>query len=288
MESMTGFGICSKVIESHKITVLTKSVNNKGLSLVFRIPRETAHLEQALHRIAREIFSRGRIDVSISLERDSSAAPAEPDIDLAGAYMRGAGALAEKFSLSSSPDAFQLVTLPGVMREPEPSVGECFDSAVISACRGAFESLLSSRREEGKGLAGAFRVSLESISDLSGPVLRDHSERVQAIFQERKKRVADLLNDANVDENRLAQELALLSDRMDISEEHQRLSAHIRSALAILTENDSGRKLGFILQEMHRELNTMGSKADCSEAVHRVIEMKDLLGGLREQVANVQ
>ncbi len=288
MESMTGFGIASKVIESHKITVLAKSVNNKGLSLVFRMPRETAHLEQALHRAAREIFSRGRIDVNISLERESSAAPAEPDIDLAGAYIRGAGRLSEEFSISSSPDAFQLVTLPGVMREPEPSGGEGFDIAVMTACQGAFESLLASRREEGEGLALAFRESLERISSLSDPVLRDHSARVQAIFQERRKRVAELLQDASIDENRLAQELALLSDRMDISEEHQRLSAHIRSALAVIAENDSGRKLGFILQEMHRELNTMGSKADCPEAVHRVIEMKDLLGGLREQVANVQ
>lgn len=97
-----------------------------------------------------------------------------------------------------------------------------------------------------------------------------------------------MLGDAAVDENRLAQEMALLSDRIDISEEYQRLDAHIQSGLLILEKDDCGRKLGFILQEMHRELNTMGSKVDNSEAVHQVIEMKDILGGLREQVANVQ
>jgi uncharacterized protein (TIGR00255 family) len=288
MESMTGFGSTTEVVGGYEVTILCRSVNNKGLTVSFRIPRQTAHLEQALGRAARELFSRGRIDVNISLEAKEGASLPEPDLDLARAYIRASEKLSGEFYLTSSPDSFSLVTLPGVMRQPEPEEGEGFDESLLSACNDAFAALLANRREEGNALEEHFRDSLGKIAELSVPVSRGQSERVKGVFLERRKRVEELLREPFNDENRLAQELALLSDRMDISEEFQRLSTHIESALGILSGNQCGRKLGFILQEMHRELNTMGAKVDDSEAVRTVIEMKDLLGGLREQVANVQ
>jgi len=288
MESMTGFGNASENIGSYVVTALARSVNNKGLSLFFRLPREAVHLEQRLHETARSIFARGRIDVNVSLDtRDGGALP-EPDRDLARAYIKGAEQLAGEFSVAVNTDAFRLVTLPGIMRIPDPSTGEGFEDLLVSCCEKAFQSLSESRRNEGHGLEEYFRSSLERIRELSSPVASQHSERVNALFQERRRRVEELSREITLDENRLAQELALLSDRIDISEEYQRLAAHIDAAMAILDQSDSGRKMGFILQEMHRELNTMGAKVDCSEAVYQVIEMKDLLGGLREQVANVQ
>lgn len=288
MESMTGFGNSSQVVDKYRITVLVKSVNNKGLGLHFRMPREAAHLEEALYRRGKELFSRGRIDVNVSVESDSGGALPEPDITLARAYLDGADKLGKEFFLTSSPDAFRLVTLPGMMRIPDPSDGAGFDENLISAVEEAFQKLLLSRQQEGDGLALMFAGNLKQIGELSGPVSRGHGERVAHLFSERKKRITELLGDAALDENRLAQEMALLSDRIDIAEEYQRLAAHVKSGLAVLADNRCGRKLGFILQEMHRELNTMGSKVDNSEAVHQVIEMKDILGGLREQVANVQ
>jgi len=288
MESMTGFGSGTELIGKYKVTVLAKSVNNKGLGLFFRMPREAAHLEEALYRRGKELFSRGRIDINISVDSDTGGALSEPDLTLAQAYLEGADKLAKEFFLTSSPDAFRLVTLPGMMRVPDPSAGEGFDHTLVSAAEEAFQELLGSRREEGKGLAAMFHDNLTRIGELSNPVAEAHSQRVSHLFTERGKRISELLDDARVDENRMAQELAILSDRIDISEEYQRLEAHIHSALAILDNNECGRKLSFILQEMHRELNTMGSKVDCSDAVHQVIEMKDILGGLREQVANVQ
>lgn len=288
MESMTGFGNSSQVVDKYKITVLVKSVNNKGLNLNFRMPREAAHLEQALYRRGKELFSRGRIDVNVSVESDSGGILPEPDITLARAYLDGADKLAKEFFLTSSPDAFRLVTLSGMMRVPDISAGDGFDDNLINAVEKAFQELLISRRNEGEGLSLMFTNNLKLIGELSLPVSLGHKQRVQLIFSERKKRISELIENPSLDETRLAQEMAILSDRIDISEESQRLDAHIQSGLKVLSENDCGRKLGFILQEMHRELNTMGSKVDNSEAVHKVIEMKDILGGLREQVANVQ
>lgn len=288
MESMTGFGSSVKVVGAFEITVLCKSVNNKGLTVSFRMPRQTAHLEQALNRSARELFSRGRIDVSVSVEAGEDAALPAPDLELARAYLKAAEKLSGEFYLTSSPDSFSLVTLPGVMRQPEPTEGQDFDSSLTAVCTEALKALRSSRLEEGAVLETTFRDTLNRIAELALPVYEGHSRRVDQLFQERRKRIEELLGEKFTDENRLAQELALLSDRLDISEEYQRLSAHVESALGTLKDNGCGRKLGFILQEMHRELNTMGAKVDESAAVHQVIEMKDLLGGLREQAANVQ
>lgn len=285
---MTGFGSAIEVVGGHEITILCRSVNNKGLTVSFRMPRQTAHLEQTLNKAARELFSRGRVDVNIALEAQDGASLPEPDLNIARAYIKASEKLSGEFYLTSSPDSFALVTLPGVMRQPEPAGGEGFDESLLSACSRAFTSLLANRREEGGALEGYFRDSLSRIAELAVPVYRAQSDRVRGVFLERRKRVEELLGEPFNDENRLAQELALLSDRMDISEEFQRLSTHIESSLGILSGNQCGRKLGFILQEMHRELNTMGAKVDDSEAVRTVIEMKDLLGGLREQVANVQ
>jgi len=288
MESMTGFGNGSQVVGVYRITVLAKSVNNKGLGLHFRLPREAAHLEEALYRRGKELFLRGRIDVAVSVESDTGGSLPEPDLTLARAYLDGADKLVKEFFLTSSPDAFRLVTLPGMMRVPDPSGEEGFDQGLVSTVEEALQQLLVSRRSEGEGLAEMFRESLDRISVLSGPVAEAHSERVEYLFSERKRRVTELMREAAVDENRLVQELALVSDRIDIAEETQRLLAHIQSGLSVLADNGCGRKLGFILQEMHRELNTMGSKVDSVDAAHSVIEMKDILGGLREQVANVQ
>lgn len=288
MESMTGFSSSAETVDSHEITVLCKSVNNKGLTVSFKMPRQVAHLEPELTAIARGLFLRGRIDVSISVDAVGEGGLPVPDLDLARAYIRGAEALSGEFFLTSTPDAFNLVTLPGVMRLSDPVTGDGFDSVILSLCRRVLESLRESRRAEGESLSRVFRESLEKIREKALPVHENHSRRVGEIFQNRRKRIHELIGEPVVDEARLVQELALLSDRMDISEEYERLVSHVNAALGVLNGNDCGRKLGFLLQEMHRELNTMGSKADQTDAVHSVIEMKDILGGLREQAANVQ
>ncbi len=285
---MTGFGQAAQVVGGQKITVLVKSVNNKGLSVRFRMPRELLHLEQSLHALASDFFSRGRIDVSLTLEGSEGGSVQAPDINLARSYIEGAEKLAKEFCITSCPDAFSLVTLPGIMQVKDVSETEGFDQAVQSVCREALESLQKSRRAEGSGQMAVFSESLKRIAELAAPVAEAHSKRLNYLMGQRKKRVAELVGNASLDETRMLQELALLSDRIDISEEYQRLLAHVESAAGLLESNVSGRKLGFILQEIHRELNTMGSKVDESQAAYSVIEMKDILGALREQVANVQ
>lgn len=288
MESMTGFGNASVKIDAYIVTVLCRSVNNRGLSVNARMPRQALHLEREVAGMARDLFRRGRIDINVSIEAGEEASLPRPDAELAGAYLKAAEKLASEFYLTSSPDAFALVTLPGVMRTPDIPGGKDLDSLIGSVCGSALEDLLSDRRSEGSVLEGVFRKGLDTISELAVPVGEGHSSRVKEIFQQRRDRLSELLDAPVSDEYRLAQELALLSDRMDISEESTRLAAHLDAAREILPGHHCGRKLDFLLQEMHRELNTMGAKVDNTGAVHAIINMKDVLGGLREQAANVQ
>jgi len=288
MESMTGFGNRTEFIGEYQVTVLAKSVNNKGLSLHFRLPKDISHLEKKLYDQAREIFSRGRIDLNILIDASSGEVTPEPDFPLAKAYIDSANKIAKEYFLTSSPDAFDIVTIPGIMKAPDFNDTSDFIDKLIGIVQKAFQDLLVSRREEGNGLFSVFETNMKKIEELSTPVSEGHKGRVEHLFDERKRRVSELVAGAELDENRMMQELAVLSDRIDISEEYQRLSAHIQAGLKILKSNNCGRKLGFILTEMHRELNTMGAKVDNAEAIHQVIEMKELLGELREQVANVQ
>ena len=288
MESMTGFGNRTEFIGEYQVTVLAKSVNNKGLSLHFRLPKDISHLEKQLYDQAREIFSRGRIDLNVLIDVSSGGLIPEPDFVLAKAYIDSANKIANEYFLTSSPDAFDIVTIPGIMKAPDFYDTSDFADKLIGIAQKVFHDLLNSRQEEGNGLFSVFEANMKKIKKLSDPVSEGHRNRVEYLFDERKKRINELVAGVELDENRMMQELAVLSDRIDISEEHQRLSAHIQTGLKILKSNNCGRKLGFILTEMHRELNTMGAKVDNAEAIHQVIEMKELLGELREQVANVQ
>jgi len=288
MESMTGFGNRTEFIGEYQVTVLVKSVNNKGLSLHFRMPKDFSHLEKQMYDRAKELFSRGRIDLNISIDSNFGGVMPEPDFILAKAYIDSANKIAKEYFLTSSPDAFDIVTIPGIMKLPDFREASGFTEELIDIVQKAFQDLLDSRREEGNGLFSVFERNMKKIKELSTPVSDGHKDRVEYLFNERKKRISELVESTDLDENRMMQELAVLSDRIDISEEHQRLSAHIQTGLKILKTNNCGRKLGFILTEMHRELNTMGAKVDNADAIHQVIEMKELLGELREQVANVQ
>ncbi len=289
MESMTGFGSAKAILNGFTVTASARSVNHRGLNIVLRFPREAAMLEQGAHELAREMFHRGRIDIAVAIDAESGpGSPAEVDIERAGALVRALGELSGMFNLEPGTTAFGLLTAPGVLRLPDPCRSGEFQGVVRDVVRRALTDLRDSRAREGQSLILVFRRALSSIQDRVAPISDGQGERVQAAFGKARRRVAELLADTGVDETRLAQEIAIMADRLDVSEECARLSHHAREAMDILGEPVCGMKLGFLIQEMHRELNTMGSKVTDSETVHAVIAMKELVGNMKEQAANVQ
>lgn len=289
MESMTGFGSAVQRLKGFLITATARSVNHRGLSIHLRFPREASSLEQDAHGRTREMFHRGRIELSISVDaEDGPGIAPEIDIERAGAYVRAAAGIREAYHTESGVTALGILSLPGVLRIPDPANCNDFPGVLTRVIGDALTGLRESRLREGEGLEKVFRESLSALTEQVAPIADAHSERVRSVFEKNRARVLELLGEVELDEARFVQEVAVMADRLDISEECQRLLHHSREALGILSEPVCGMKLGFLVQEMHRELNTMGAKVTDAPAVHGVIRMKELVGAMKEQAANVQ
>ncbi|MFO7626903.1 MAG: YicC/YloC family endoribonuclease [Candidatus Fermentibacteraceae bacterium] len=289
MESMTGFGSASQRLKGFLITATARSVNHRGLSIHLRFPREAVPLEQAAHEKTREMFQRGRVELTVSVEtEDGSGTAPEIDLDRAGAYVRAAACIEAAFQTVSGVTAHGVLSLPGVLRMPDPARFGDFSGVLTGVIGDALAGLKESRLREGAGLAVVFNESLGALMEQVEPIASTHGERVRTVFEKNRGRIRELLGEVELDEARFVQEVAVMADRLDVSEECQRLLHHAREALGILGEPVCGMKLGFLVQEMHRELNTMGAKVTDPQAVYGVIRMKELVGGMKEQAANVQ
>ncbi len=289
MESMTGFGTSSARLSGFLVTASARSVNHRGLGIHLRFPRELPDLEAETYELARSLFQRGRIDVALSVEPESpTGSVPEPDQAAAEAYLKAALEIGARLDIPSGFTVKDLMGLPGVLRVPDPDrCGELRETA-REMVRRALDELKAARLREGAALERIFREGLDALAAGVEPIGTAHGDRVRVVYEKNRKRVEELLGEAEADPARFVQEIAVMADRLDISEECQRLLHHLREAGSVLGEQACGMKLGFLVQEMHRELNTMGAKVADSEAVHGVIRLKEIVGGMKEQSANVQ
>lgn len=287
MESMTGFGRASVSAGGWTVLAEARSVNQKGLSVALALPEALSQLDLELREAVRSRFSRGRIDLRITLSRPPGEAAASVDIDRAGALHRAACELAALLGIETGLTAADLLRMPGVMAA-SGSDGPAREAVMSCVCE-CLDSLAESRRAEGESLGAIFRARLGRLSELSSTLADASQGAVEARFARLRERVSRLLENPP-DEARMAQELALISDRLDIGEELERLALHISSALALTAseEADSGRRLGFLLQEVQREVNTLGAKIESPAGLMQVVEMKNEVASMREQAANVE
>ncbi len=293
MESMTGIGSATVQRNGFKITTEAKSVNHKTLSPTIRLPDALWNQEPVAWKTINKLFERGRIkiNVRIDIEGEDAALPSV-NLDAVRKYIKAAKILSEDFDCTSEVSAGVLFGHPCVASMTDPS--ELDSGELYNAFRECIEKTLKilkeSRLREGNALAPVFRDGFRDIRSLADPILQEQKENVQEKFLKLKKRISILLDDVRLDENRLMQELAIIADRSDVSEEAQRLQCHLDHAGEILNSDESslGRRLGFLIQEMHREINTMGSKVDDADLSLKVIEMKNILSSLKEQVSNIE
>jgi len=291
MESMTGFGRAEAAEDGFAITIEAKSVNHKSLSISLKLPEALSGTELDVRKIVKEMFQRGRIILDVLFETGASGgSSAAIDLDSAREYISIAEGIVRDNENIREMSVGELLRLPGVVGIAKSSVpdSEELTKAFMSSVSKALVELRESRRREGAVLAPIFSGGFESIREMTDPVLDRQIETVQERYERLKERISELLGDVSLDEDRLMQELALMADRSDITEEVQRLICHLDHALEILDENSIGRKLEFLIQEMHRELNTMGAKVSDSEQSLKVIEMKNILSSLKEQAANIE
>jgi uncharacterized protein (TIGR00255 family) len=288
---MTGFGSGRAQSGNEEIQVELRAVNHKFCEVKARLPRELSSLEQSTVKKIKDRLSRGAIDLSVK-RSGASEAGVEPKVDLAlaKAYAQAFASLEQATGLKGPIGLAQVANMPGVVSLQEPQVDlEAAKKALEEATDRAIEGLLAMREVEGRAIA----TDLHSRIDRVGSLAKEVGARSPQIREEHRKayeeRIAQLAQGTPVEPARLAQEVALWAERTDVAEELTRLASHLDQFRALLEANEpSGRKLDFLMQEMHREVNTTGSKSQHPELSRLVVELKAELERVREQVQNVE
>jgi uncharacterized protein (TIGR00255 family) len=284
---MTGFGKITTELPNRKITVEVKSLNSKQLDINTRMPAAYRDREMEIRSLIAHAVERGKVDFILNIDTIDAGLTSRINMDAMVAYHKQIGETAERLQLDPPSDWFRvLLRLPDVVRTeaatPDPTEWE----AVEYTIREALGALVAFRLQEGAMLENIFRTKIAAITQLAGEVDAFEPERLERV----KARLMEALKKAEVkhDANRFEQELIYFIERMDVSEEKARLDNHLRYFLESLPDEASpGRKLGFIAQEIGREINTLGSKSSHAEMQHIVVRMKDELEQIKEQIANV-
>jgi len=289
--SMTGFGRGEAEGLGYRFSIEIKSVNHRYLEVLVKTPRTLNVFEDPIRKIIQESVQRGRIEIYInSKETEEKKSLVKVDKDLALAYDNSLKELASLLNSAYLTDIYRLVSLPEVLRvEDEETDLEALWPLLAGAVQDALAELLEMRQSEGERLCFDLSARLATLKKITDRIsLR--APLVVVEYQERlKERLNNLLSDAVLDETRLAMEVALFADRAAIDEELVRLYSHFEQFEKILnTAGPVGRKLDFLVQEMNREVNTIGSKANDLEIAQLVVDGKSELEKIREQIQNIE
>ena len=288
IQSMTGYGKAVVAFKEKKIHVEIKSLNSKQLDLNTRIAPLYREKEMEMRQMVAEALIRGKVDMSVWVEKDTSVDPTPINAQLVENYYQQIKAIADKTGIPTPEDWFYtLLRMPDVMTKTD--VEELDDEewkVVKGGVAEALKNLVDFRTQEGAALQKKFTEKIDNIAKLIGEIEPYEKSRVQKI----KARIIDGLQQiptADYDKNRLEQELIYYIEKLDISEEKQRLTNHLKYFRDTMNEPaGQGKKLGFIAQEMGREINTTGSKSNQAEMQNIVVKMKDELEQIKEQVLN--
>ena len=288
IQSMTGYGKAVVAYEEKKIHVEVKSLNSKQLDLNTRIAPLYREKEMEMRQMVAEALIRGKVDMSVWIEKDMAADPTPINAALVENYYQQIKAISEKTGIPVPEDWFYtLLRMPDVLTKTETE--ELVDAeweAVRGAVQEALKNLVDFRIQEGAALQKKFSEKIDNIERLLGEIEPYETSRVEKI----KARIIDGLQQipgVEYDKNRLEQELIYYIEKLDISEEKQRLTNHLKYFRDTMAEPaGQGKKLGFIAQEMGREINTTGSKSNQAEMQNIVVKMKDELEQIKEQVLN--
>jgi len=288
---MTGYGRADTVCDGKNIIVEAKSVNHRFLEILLRTPSSLFPLEMDYKKKIAEKFKRGRIEVFIKFEGEGTdLSKVSLNMEIARDYYNVLNKLKNEFKIESPVALENLTCFRDIFTPPaETELSALFLEEVKKTFLEALTILASMRQEEGFVLYQDMQMRLGIISG----ILENIGSRAPQVVTEYQKRlserVQELIEGYALDESRLAQEVAIMAERTDITEEVVRIQSHIGQFNALLQSNESeGRKIDFLLQEMNREINTIGSKVGDVEITRHVIEVKSELGKLREQAQNIE
>ena len=292
MRSMTGFGRATAAGDNFSITVELKTVNNRFLDVNLRLSSEVQSLETAIKRTIGNRLSRGRVDVNLQYERTHEVSY-EINRPMITGYLAAMRSMKDEFDLAGEPDLNVIARLPNVVIPSKEEAGPEFFTAIETVLADALDDLEKMREAEGSSLADELSTRLAGIESRL-PAIEAESTKVGAEYHERLlKRMNDMLSKTasqfDIDQGRLAQEVAYLADRADISEEVTRLRTHIEHFRTIMSDDkDVGKRLDFLTQELNREANTITSKTNNMVVKENALAIKSEIEKIREQVQNIE
>lgn len=291
MNSMTGYGLFEKKCEDFYIKVEMKSVNNRYLDMNVRMPSSIMYAEEPVRSFIKSKIKRGKVDVFINFEYlDSSQVEIDIDYELLNKYISISKDLEEKYGLSSDLSFSKIMKDSNIVKAQKADFdGDYIKEELLKVLDEAAKDFLKSRAFEGEKIREDFKVKLDEVERLTYFI----EERAPLSLKENenrlRERVAEFLQSSEVNEDRILTEIAIMLDKLSIDEEITRLKIHIQNFNDIINEEGPiGRKLDFLIQELNREANTIGSKSNDIEITSAVVMLKSEIEKLREQAQNVE
>jgi uncharacterized protein (TIGR00255 family) len=287
LQSMTGFGKANGTFQNKKITVELKSLNSKNLDVFVRMPADYKSYEIDLRKQLAKSLDRGKVECNILIENTGEDTSVSINKSLIKNYFAELNTIADDLQISKSEMLPTLMKMPDVLTPKQQDVSEDEWEAVLEIVKIAIEKLQNFRLKEGAFLQKEFTERINEIQKAFNEIPKYETERIEGIKNRIENNLLEFVGGDKIDKNRFEQELIYYIEKIDIAEEKHRLQNNLDFFLETLNENKSqGKKLGFIVQEIGREINTLGSKSYHSEMQKLVVKMKDELEKIKEQILN--
>ena len=291
LRSMTGYGRSKCEFDSREYTVEIKSVNNRYSDISIKLPRSISFMEDNIKKLISKSVTRGKVEVFISFINNSDKGRSiEINRELAKNYIDEMRKLANETNINSNIEVIDVMKMPDVLNTRLSEEDENIIAKEVTQCtEKAIENFISMRENEGEKIKEDLINRISSISEKIDKINAISTGLVSEYIVKLEKRINELLKPNVVDEARLAQEVVIYSDKCSVEEELTRLRSHISQFLGLLEKNESnGKRIDFLIQEMNRETNTIGSKANNLEIINNVVDIKTILEDIREQVQNIE
>jgi uncharacterized protein (TIGR00255 family) len=287
LKSMTGFGKASKEFEEKTINVEIRSLNSKGIDLSLRLSNTYREYELGLRNEISKLLERGKVDLSVYVESKHQEAPVEINSELAKAYHKKIKELGIELNEPTNDIIYQILKMPDVLKAERKEPNENEWKEIQGVIKLAIDDLNKFRDDEGRSIEKDFKRQIATIEDCLEKIKGLDINRINQIKERIKNNLNEVIGVDKVDKNRFEQELIYYIEKLDINEEKVRLKTHLDYFLKTMMEPAGGRKLNFISQEIGREINTIGSKANDAGIQKLVVLMKDELEKIKEQTNNV-
>ena len=285
LKSMTGFGKASGNFQSKKYTVEVRSLNSKSMDLNTRMSSQFKELDGPIRKLVTDKLARGKVDFALSMDVVGEESLISINHDLAKAYYKELKALNDGLGEKTEDYLSIILRMPDVYSSSNQEIEQDEKDFIVKLSEEAVDQLNNFRRKEGEDLEREFNERIGDIRKLLNDVPKYEDERIETIRERMKKALEDMQG-GSYDDNRFEQEMIFYIEKLDVSEEKMRLAHHLEYFLETMVLPEAGKKLGFISQEIGREINTLGSKSNHAEMQKLVIDMKDNLEKIKEQILN--